>query len=494
MDKDDWFIASQHSQLSPFPNYLSGEGITHEMKKLFGFGYRKVLFIFRDNDFWGCFLENDYERVAAGLFKELKKNPSLFEVLSSRERELGRCFLGLIKKWAKLDLEKNSNEKLAEFSRQYAKKYREIYANYFIILSVEQILTKYLRDFLFKKFKDKKIASDYFNKLTTEPAAMVNKQEEIAALKLAIKIKQNKKWIKILESKKSRELIRKDGKLFRLIKNHEKNWFWLTRDYEGEILTFFDFVERIKSHLRLDPAKKLEKINHELAVLARETKRIKINDKYWKFFKAMRDGIYLKELRKSIVSQSLYYFDPVLSEIARRGKISLKQARFLLTREIVEMLLKNKNFSSVLNERIKLSLYLASGGTTKVISGRPAERIFKKIYKVPKNIKEFKGLPVSSGKARGRVKIVKDSSEINKVKPGDIIITGQATPAFSRAVAIAAGLIAEGGTGITSHPATLAREAKIPCVTNTKIATKVLKDGDRVEIDGDRGIVKILKT
>ena len=74
----------------------------------------------------------------------------------------------------------------------------------------------------------------------------------------------------------------------------------------------------------------------------------------------------------------------------------------------------------------------------------------------------------------------------------DVMVTVQAVPSFTPAIKIAAALIADGGTGITSHPATLAREAGIPGITGVKIATEVFKDGDIVEVDGDRGIVRRL--
>ena len=44
--------------------------------------------------------------------------------------------------------------------------------------------------------------------------------------------------------------------------------------------------------------------------------------------------------------------------------------------------------------------------------------------------------------------------------------------------------------GLSCHAAIVARELGIPCIIGTKIATKVLKDGDRVEVDADKGIVK----
>ncbi|MFC1612894.1 PEP-utilizing enzyme [Patescibacteria group bacterium] len=61
-------------------------------------------------------------------------------------------------------------------------------------------------------------------------------------------------------------------------------------------------------------------------------------------------------------------------------------------------------------------------------------------------------------------------------------------PAMKQAVAI----ITDMG-GITCHAAIVSRELKKPCIIGTKIATQVLKDGDMVEVDADKGIVRILK-
>ena len=55
----------------------------------------------------------------------------------------------------------------------------------------------------------------------------------------------------------------------------------------------------------------------------------------------------------------------------------------------------------------------------------------------------------------------------------------------------AAAIVTDEG-GITCHAAIISRELKIPCVVGTQIATKVLKNGDRVEVDADNGTVKII--
>ena len=56
----------------------------------------------------------------------------------------------------------------------------------------------------------------------------------------------------------------------------------------------------------------------------------------------------------------------------------------------------------------------------------------------------------------------------------------------------AAAIVTDDG-GLTCHAAIVARELKTPCVVGTKIATKVLKDGDMVEVDANKGIVKKIK-
>jgi len=56
-----------------------------------------------------------------------------------------------------------------------------------------------------------------------------------------------------------------------------------------------------------------------------------------------------------------------------------------------------------------------------------------------------------------------------------------------------AGAIVTDEGGITCHAAIVARELKKPCIIGTKIATKVLKGGDLVEVDAERGIVRILE-
>jgi phosphohistidine swiveling domain-containing protein len=107
-------------------------------------------------------------------------------------------------------------------------------------------------------------------------------------------------------------------------------------------------------------------------------------------------------------------------------------------------------------------------------------------------VNEVKGRAAFKGFARGIVKIVRLNSEADKVKEGDIIVSPMTVPDLVPAMKRAAAIVTDEG-GVTCHAAIISRELKKPCVIGTKVATKIFKDGDMVEVDADKGVVKIIK-
>ncbi len=108
------------------------------------------------------------------------------------------------------------------------------------------------------------------------------------------------------------------------------------------------------------------------------------------------------------------------------------------------------------------------------------------------SISVIKGKIAFAGVAKGRIKIVFTQRDFIKVRKGDILVTNMTSPAFVNLLKKTAGFITDEG-GITCHAAIVARELKKPCIIGTKIATKVLQDGDLVEVDANKGIIKIIK-
>lgn len=108
------------------------------------------------------------------------------------------------------------------------------------------------------------------------------------------------------------------------------------------------------------------------------------------------------------------------------------------------------------------------------------------------NKNEIKGNISFPGKIKGIAKIVMNASQNSHFKIGDILVTGMTRPEFVSLMKKAVAIITDEG-GITCHAAIVSRELKKPCVIGTKIATKIIKDGDLIEVDANKGIIKILK-
>jgi phosphohistidine swiveling domain-containing protein len=111
----------------------------------------------------------------------------------------------------------------------------------------------------------------------------------------------------------------------------------------------------------------------------------------------------------------------------------------------------------------------------------------------------LRGVPASGGKVVGRVKIIVSNPatfdllnvEIAKMKKGDILVAETTSPEFLPACKKASAILTNQG-GLLSHAAVISREFGIPCVVGLRHATRVLKDGDRVEVDATKGLVKKL--
>lgn len=102
--------------------------------------------------------------------------------------------------------------------------------------------------------------------------------------------------------------------------------------------------------------------------------------------------------------------------------------------------------------------------------------------------KIIKGIGASRGSVSGSAKIIYSQDELWKVKEGEILVVPMTSPEFTPIFYLINGIITDEG-GICCHAAIVARELGIPAVVGTRNATKILKDGMNVTIDGEKGIV-----
>jgi len=100
------------------------------------------------------------------------------------------------------------------------------------------------------------------------------------------------------------------------------------------------------------------------------------------------------------------------------------------------------------------------------------------------------GLGVSPGTVEGAVRVLADAS--GDLQPGEILVCEATDPSYAAYFLVAAGVVTDIG-GAMGHGAIVAREVGIPCVVNTRDATRRLRTGDRVRIDGVSGAIEILE-
>lgn len=98
----------------------------------------------------------------------------------------------------------------------------------------------------------------------------------------------------------------------------------------------------------------------------------------------------------------------------------------------------------------------------------------------------LKGIPACPGKVKGKVKLIKTPASFVKPERGVIIVVPFTTPILALALSQAKAIVTDKG-GLTSHAAVIAREFNIPCIVNTEKATKILKENQRIIVDGDKG-------
>jgi pyruvate,water dikinase len=99
-----------------------------------------------------------------------------------------------------------------------------------------------------------------------------------------------------------------------------------------------------------------------------------------------------------------------------------------------------------------------------------------------------KGIPASSGRVEGRARVIMPNNR-QRLKLGEILVA-RITDAsmFVEIIQNAKAIVTDIG-GMTSHPAVVARELGLPCVVATKKATRVIKTGMKIIVDGRKGIV-----
>jgi pyruvate, water dikinase len=109
-----------------------------------------------------------------------------------------------------------------------------------------------------------------------------------------------------------------------------------------------------------------------------------------------------------------------------------------------------------------------------------------------KDLSEIRGFAASAGVSEGPARVLKLLKEITDLQEGEILVCPNTNPSWAPVFAKIKGAVTDIG-GLTSHAAIVCREYRVPAVTGTGVSTSAIKTGDIIRVDGDTGVVTLVK-
>jgi len=491
-----------------FPFYLLLDGIARYSLK-YDRGFKGEIAEFQQGKN-RCFCDAvSYERVAGKIIKEIEEDKDKFsEFKKSANRHLDHL-LEYTASFADLDLKSEPDEKILEYYQTYCQLYREAFFHNWTFSGIDGVsgtfsnkLETYLKDKL-KKAGKSDLLGKYFSLLMTPTRESIRQLEKKDLLNIASKVQADSALEKAFqESKLSLEKFKESTpEIYRLLVKHTRKYCWITFDFIGPALTSEDFFQELQKVLKgdLNITEELERIKQRGKSIAEKQekyiKELNFSPQYVFLFQVGREFLFLKDYRTNYLFLSYYRVSFLLKEIARRLDLSLKQAYNILPSEMEVALLEKKFDPDLLNSRIKYCAAVFTGQELpEVLTGQEAKELIKKFdvkSDVDLKVKKLTGQCAYQGKARGKVKIVSLVADLKEFEPGDIMVSEKTDPDLVSAMAKAGAIITERG-GLTSHAAIVSRELGVPCVIGVKNVIEILENGDLVEVNATKGIIKIL--
>jgi|GEM_PF-984774 len=298
--------------------------------------------------------------------------------------------------------------------------------------------------------------------------------------------------------------VRFSGKaLFAELEGYAERWHWVENSYfASKRLTAQDFFHRVQEMSPQDIAAKVSRIETYLETM--QEKKQKMCERYHlppsvrELARILSHSIWWQDLRKGlswwahdtldalsrVASQELHViFDDIMYYQVEEWKAMFEHRQLVPADRIAA--------------RAALSIFVISPDGVQEFVGKEAQEL--RAFYLPEQtetpattITEFQGIKVSSGAVTGMVRILLSPQHLDQMKPGEVLVAPMTSPDYILAMRMASAIVTDVG-GLMSHAAIVARELGVPCIVGTKIATKVLKDGDLVEVDAERGMVRIIK-
>jgi len=458
--------------LTPF-SYA--EGYKNYFKKLLGVDFTFNCYKYIDGDMY--YLEEELSKQN----ESLKNKPRLI----SKILRINKKYTSNYYKWAKTNYRNEGTLKdFEEFMENYTK------ANSILMaaLGSENILKLMIEQRLEKKIDPIK-EYDRFKSLLNSIYVSTTDTETIKEKKELIRIASE------IEKKGFNDLMenpKQDKEIYEMIKKHCKKYAWMGMHMLNyEPYSEEKVIERINNILEDSPSNVLNSLEENQAKIKEEFEdalnQIKPDNELISLINLVQNLIFFRTWRIETLHKANYYAMLLLEKIAKKHDLTYVQFVHMTPSEVLETIGGEKPDLEKIAKRQKGFVFIYD------LEMNVYEDVEKfKTEEKAEHKETISGMSASKGNAKGSVKVIHDKDEIYKVEKGDILVTEMTTPDFVMAMEKAKAIVTDLG-GITCHAAIVSRELGIPCIVGTNNATKILKNGDIVEVDADKGIVKIIK-
>jgi phosphoenolpyruvate synthase/pyruvate phosphate dikinase len=440
-----------------------------------------TFFAYEKNKIWFAWGKKELKRAGKSILEKISVNSKKEKHFQDMKFFASKA-MKAAEKIRKTELAVLTDEGIENLYKYIYKESKQCFAlmNYEI-----DIIDVVLEDFLVKKFKKElsdKLKGEQFsvvyNKMITPVYKTFVSEQEEAILKAGLK----------------------KGTIDQEVKKIYNKFWWTSLSWEGMFAHSEEYFRKrvIKSSKNKKAKEELHHIENMMDQSRQNRKDIIKNyslskdAQYW--LVVADEYVYFHDLRKEVQVKVLFAAYLLMKEVARRLKINPADLEWLFHKEVMGLLSGNKIDSVELKRRKKSHWTYFDTKKIDFLSGDSA--IEKRKFEIIENNKmvaSFEGTSVSHGIISARAKVCTGVVEATrKIKSGDVLVCAMTTPDWVPYMKKASAIVTDEG-GVTCHAAIISRELKKPCIVGTKIATSVLKDGDLVEVNADKGIVKIIK-
>jgi phosphoenolpyruvate synthase/pyruvate phosphate dikinase len=465
---------------APIRSELITRGASKYVHKLIGVKNDNFVFYLQNGNGSAYFDSEQIDKMGEKIALEISKN-KLFPQKHIKEFKAAcQNLISTSKKIGTNNLQACSSKKLKDYFTQFVEAHY-LFSPYMMIpIAIEKIITQKVKEKLLKnnQIKDDEDKLEFYLSKLLIPKELPEVNKEMVDFE-ALK----------------RRIISKERKADVLLKAHWIQYKWLavySPSDEPYSLNYFEkkLEQELKSAM---PEPKVR--NTDGLTVDQVMEELNLEDATKDYLNLLRDYIFLRTYRVEQLSKAYFLIQPLFIEIAKRGKISLYELCLCNVNEIISFL-SNKNLPSTneLDKRKKYYLYIVRNGRFKFYSGKKAYVLFRNEIKeehLDSVITKFKGVPASRGIGKGKVHIILGKEELVDFKDREVLVTIMTNPDFVTVMKKASAIVTDEG-GVLCHAAIVSRELGTPCIVGTKIATKILNNGDLINVDAEKGIVDIL--